>query len=138
VPRHAGHEPEELTPRREPAQRDIGAASSLAAFFRTMGGSAGVAALGALLGHQVASSVASGLARLGIPVSGESGTIPDMDSLPGPVRTVFEAAYGDATGHVFLIAVPCAVVALVCILLIRETPLRTTIARADELEEARS
>jgi hypothetical protein len=61
-----------------------------------------------------------------------------MDSLPAPVRAVFEAAYGDATGHVFLIAVPFAVVALLCILLIRETPLRTTIARADELEDARA
>ena len=120
------------------AQRDIGAASSLAAFFRTMGGSAGVSALGAVLGHQVATSVAAGLARLGIPVEGEAGTIPDLDTLPGPVREVFEAAYGDATGHVFLIAVPFALVALVCILLIRETPLRTTIARADELEDAAS
>ena len=120
------------------AQRDIGAASSLAAFFRTMGGSAGVSALGAVLGHQVATSVAAGLAKLGIPVEGEAGTIPDLDTLPGPVREVFEAAYGDATGHVFLIAVPFALVALVCILLIRETPLRTTIARADELEDAAS
>jgi EmrB/QacA subfamily drug resistance transporter len=120
------------------AQRDMGAASSLAAFFRTMGGAAGVSALGAALGHQVATSVTSGLAELGIAVQGESGTIPDMDSLPAPVRAVFEAAYGDATGHVFLIAVPFAVVALVCILLIRETPLRTTIARADELEDARA
>jgi EmrB/QacA subfamily drug resistance transporter len=118
------------------AQRDIGAASSLAAFFRTMGGSAGVSALGAVLGHQVATSVATGLAKLGIPVEGEAGTIPDLDTLPGPVRAVFETAYGDATGHVFLIAVPFALVALVCILLIRETPLRTTIARADELEDA--
>jgi EmrB/QacA subfamily drug resistance transporter len=120
------------------AQRDIGAASSLAAFFRTMGGSAGVSALGAVLGHQVATSVTSGLTKLGVPVEGEAGTIPDFDMLPGPVRAVFEAAYGDATGHVFLIAVPFALVALVCILLIREKPLRTTIARADELEDAAS
>ena len=119
------------------AQRDVGAASSLAAFFRTMGGSVGVSALGAALGHQVAGNVAAGLARLGVPVDAhEGGAIPDVDALPGPVRAVFEAAYGDATGHVFLLAVPFAVVALGCILFIREVPLRTTIARADELEEA--
>lgn len=52
------------------------------------------------------------------------------------MRAVFEAAYGDATGHIFLLALPFAVVALVCIALIREVPLRTTIARADELEDA--
>ena len=119
------------------AQRDVGAASSLAAFFRTMGGSVGVSALGAALGHQVAANVTAGLARLGLPVGAhEGGAIPDVDALPGPVRAVFEAAYGEATGHVFLLAVPFAVVALGCILFIREVPLRTTIARADELEEA--
>ena len=40
------------------AQRDMGAASSVVAFFRSMGGSIGVSALGAVLSHQVASSVA--------------------------------------------------------------------------------
>ena len=119
------------------AHRDMGAASSLAAFFRTMGGSIGVSALGAALGHQVVTRVAAGLADLGIPADAhEGGAIPDVAALPGPVRAVFEAAYGDATGHVFLLAVPFAVVALVCILFIREVPLRTTIARADELQDA--
>ncbi len=120
------------------AQRDMGAASSLAAFFRTMGGSAGVSALGAVLGHQVATSVAAGLARLGIPVEGEAGTIPDLDTLPGPVREVFEAAYGDATGHIFLLALPFAVLAFIAVLFIREVPLRTTIEREDELEQLAS
>ena len=119
------------------AQRDIGAASSLAAFFRTIGGAIGVSALGAALGHRVSTDVTAGLARLGITVGvGEGGAIPDVGSLPAPVRAVFEAAYGDATGHIFLIAVPFALVALVCIVFIREVPLRTTIARADELEDA--
>ena len=119
------------------AQRDMGAASSLAAFFRTMGGSIGVSALGAALGHQVAANVADGLARIGVTAGAhDGGAIPDVDALPAPVRAVFEAAYGDATGHIFLLALPFAVVALVCIVLIREVPLRTTIARADELEDA--
>ena len=51
------------------------------------------------------------------------------------MREAFEAAYGDATGHVSLLAVPFAVVALICIRFIREVPLRTTIAPADELSE---
>ena len=38
------------------AQRDMGAASSVVAFFRSMGGSIGVSALGAALSHQVASA----------------------------------------------------------------------------------
>src|SRR5215213_8603599 len=43
------------------AQSDMGAGSSVVAFFRTMGGSIGVSALGAALGHQVSSKVIAGL-----------------------------------------------------------------------------
>jgi hypothetical protein len=43
------------------------------------------------------------------------------------VRALYETAFGEATGHVFLAAVPFAVLALVCVLLIREVPLRTTL-----------
>jgi hypothetical protein len=39
---------------------------------------------------------------------------------------------------VFLIAAPCAAIALVAVLFIREVPLRTTIERQDELVAARS
>ncbi len=118
------------------AQRDMGAASSVVAFFRSMGGSIGVSALGAVLSHQVVDGVTAGLARLGVDPTaggGSTNTIPDMATLPAPVRTVFEHAFGTATGHVFLIAAPCAAIALVAVLFIREVPLRTTIERQDEL-----
>ena len=116
------------------AQADMGAASSVVAFFRSMGGSIGVSALGAVLSHQVAAKVADGLAALGVATdSAESHSIPDLDSLPGPVRVIFEQAFGEATGHIFLVAVPFAVAAFLCVLFIREVPLRTTILRADEL-----
>jgi EmrB/QacA subfamily drug resistance transporter len=116
------------------AQADMGAASSVVAFFRSMGGSIGVSALGAVLSHQVAAKVASGLAAIGVSGdSHESHAIPDLDTLPAPVRAIFEQAFGEATGHIFLVAVPFAVAALVCVLFIREVPLRTTILRADEI-----
>jgi MFS family permease len=116
------------------AQSDLGAASSVVAFFRSVGGSVGVSALGAVLSHQVAASVADGLARLGIQVdSHDRGSIPDLATLPAPVREVFEHAFGQATGHLFLVAVPFAVLALVCVVFIREVPLRTTILREDEV-----
>ncbi len=78
--------------------------------------------------------VTSGLATLGVhpAAGGSSSAIPDMATLPAPVRAVFEAAFGDATGHVFLLAAPFALVALVAVLFIREVPLRTTIEREDE------
>jgi len=118
------------------AQSDMGAASSLVAFFRTMGGSIGVSALGAVLGHQVSQHVIEGMTRLGIqlPAGGDSRSVPNVSQLPAPVRNVFENAFGDATAHIFLVALPFTVLALVAVLFIREVPLRTTIERADELE----
>jgi MFS family permease len=119
------------------AQSDMGAASSLVAFFRTLGGAVGVSALGTALSHRVSHNVLAGLDRLGIPSTSDKGssqTIPDMSSLPEPVRTVFEQAFGDATGHIFLVATPFAILAFVAVLFIKEVPLRTTIERADELQ----
>lgn len=118
------------------AQADMGAASSVVAFFRSMGGSVGVSTLGALLGHQVADKVAAGLSALGVDPDAagrEGGAIPDLGSLPAPVRAVFESAFGEATGQLFLVATPFAVLALVCVVFIREVPLRTTVEREDEL-----
>jgi EmrB/QacA subfamily drug resistance transporter len=121
------------------AQKDMGAASSVVAFFRSMGGSIGVSALGAVLSHHVTADVTAGLTRLGVQTGSGSGSsgIPDMASLPAPVRVVFEAAYGQGIGTIFMIAAPCALVALVAVLFIREVPLRTTIERADEVAEVR-
>lgn len=118
------------------AQADMGSASAVVAFFRSMGGSIGVSALGAVLSAQVADKVTSGLAALGIRTSEhQSHEIPDLGALPAPVRAVFEHAFGSATGELFLIATPFAALALVAVLFIREVPLRTTIEREDELVE---
>jgi MFS family permease len=118
------------------AQADMGSASAVVAFFRSMGGSIGVSALGAVLSAQVSDKVTTGLAALHIRTDKhQSHEIPDLSSLPGPVRAVFEHAFGAATGELFLIATPFAVLALVAVLFIREVPLRTTIEREDELAE---
>jgi EmrB/QacA subfamily drug resistance transporter len=111
------------------AQADMGAASSVVSFFRSMGGSIGVSALGALLSHQVTQKVTDGLAALGIDGGHSAGTIPDLDALPAPVRALYESAFGEATGHLFLVAAPFALLAFVCVLFIREVPLRTTLDR---------
>jgi MFS family permease len=123
------------------ALADMGAASSVVAFFRSMGGSIGIAALGAVLAHQVADAVTAGITRLlrdhpelADKITGmQTGDVPDLSTLPAPVRTIVEAGYGDATGHIFLVALPFAIAALVAVLLIKEVPLRTTVLRSDEL-----
>ncbi|TDQ65772.1 EmrB/QacA subfamily drug resistance transporter [Actinomycetospora succinea] len=112
------------------AMSEMGAASSTVAFFRSLGGAAGVAALGALLTTQVSSSITAGLANLGIPASAtgsSGGQIPNLATLPAPIRTVIENAYGDSIGTLFLVAAPLALLALVAIVFLREVPLRHTI-----------
>jgi len=119
------------------AQKDMGAGSAVVAFFRSMGGSIGVSALGALLSSQVSDQIASGLAKLGVSggATGQSSTtLPDLQTLPAPVRAIVEGAFGDAIGNVFLVAAPFAVLGLVAVLFIKEVPLRTTVGTVEEQE----
>ncbi|MGP3980600.1 MDR family MFS transporter [Streptomyces sp. KR80] len=109
--------------------KDLGAASSLVTFFRTLGGAVGVSALGAVLSHRITHYVEDGLRVLGHraagAAAGSGSTLPDLDALPAPVRTVVESAYGHAVGDVFLYAAPMALVALLTVLFIKEVPLKT-------------
>ncbi len=101
---------------------DLGAAGSLVAFFRTLGGAVGVAAFGAVLSGRVARYTAEGLGGHAPPGNGE---IPRLSALPPPVRTVVESAFGHGIGDVFGFAAPLAFVALLAIAFIKEVPLRT-------------
>ncbi|MFD9042863.1 MFS transporter [Streptomyces bottropensis] len=113
------------------APSDLGAASSVVTFFRSLGGAIGVSALGAVLSHRISHYAEQGLAQLGVSGSATGhGEIPDLDALPSPIRTVIESAYGHGIGDVFLYAAPFAVLALVFSLFIKEVPLRTTGALA--------
>ncbi|MDX6307799.1 MAG: hypothetical protein QOI06_845 [Nocardioidaceae bacterium] len=102
----------------------LGSGSSSVSFFRTLGGAVGVSALGALLAHRVTAMVTSGLAGLGIRPTG-GNTIPDVQTLPGPVRSVVESAYGQGIGEVFLAAVPLGVIALVAVIMLPNAKLGT-------------
>jgi EmrB/QacA subfamily drug resistance transporter len=107
--------------------RNLGAASSVVTFFRSLGGALGVSVLGAALGNVVRGYITEGLARLGLPTHtapGSGGKLPDLATLPAPVRVVVQDAYGHAVGDLFLVAVPFALIALVAICFIPEIPLR--------------
>ncbi|MBQ0900693.1 MDR family MFS transporter [Micromonospora sp. U21] len=105
---------------------ELGAASSVVAFFRSLGGAIGVAALGAVLAHKVKDYLAEGLAQLGIPASssGSGAILPDVHTLPGPLRAVVVSAYGHGAGDIFLTAAPFALIALIAVIFIKEVPLR--------------
>jgi len=111
--------------------KDLGSASSVVTFFRSLGGAIGVSALGAVMANRVTHYVKTGLADLGPQGAalGHGGTggggIPDLDKLPAPFRTVMEAAYGHGVGDVFLYAAPAALVAFVITIFIKEVALKS-------------
>ena len=108
------------------ALEDIGAGSSLVAFFRSLGGAIGVSVLGALLAAHARTAIGDGLAAGGIDpggLGGDADRVPDVGSLPGPVADVVEHAYGTGIGEIFLVAAPLGVVVLIALSLMRERPL---------------
>lgn len=120
-----------LATQNQVAAQDLGAASSVVTFFRSLGGAMGVSALGALMANQVTGYVKDGLAALGPKAAamGHGGTgggaIPDLDALPVPIRTVVESAYGHGVGDVFLYSAPTALLALLLCLFIKEVALKS-------------
>jgi EmrB/QacA subfamily drug resistance transporter len=103
---------------------DLGAASSLVTFFRSLGGAVGVTALGAVLGNRVTHFVTQGLAALHVKsAAGADGGIPNVATLPAPVRGVVEGAYGHGVGDVFLYAAPFALISFVLVLFVKEVAL---------------
>ncbi|MFF8832164.1 MFS transporter [Streptomyces sp. NPDC015131] len=113
------------------APSDLGAASSVVTFFRSLGGAIGVSALGAVMANRVTHYVQDGLADLGPKGAalGHGGTggggIPDLDALPAPLRTVMETAYGHGVADVFLYSAPFALLAFLVTLFIKEVALKS-------------
>ncbi|MCT7354142.1 MFS transporter [Streptomyces sp. 15-116A] len=108
---------------------ELGAATSVLSFFRSMGGTIGTSVLGAILANRVATEMTKGLEQSGVPAgSGQAAGhgVPDMTTLPAPMREIVEHAYGVATGDLFLVATPFALLALIAVLFIKEKPLKDT------------
>ena len=118
--------------------REMGSGTATVAFFRTLGGAVGVSALGAVLGSRITTLLLRGLAEIGVDPSALGGgttSVPDVATIPEPVRTVVEAAFGEAIADLFLLAVPLGVVALVAVLLLHEVPLGTRSGVEQRLEQ---
>lgn len=101
--------------------RNLGVATSAVTFFRSLGGTVGVSALGSILGTVVAQSIKDGIADLAPEqqvVAAQAlagGTIPQVNQLPEAIRVVVESAYGTGVGQVFLYSVPLAVITLIAV-----------------------
>ncbi|MFU8871740.1 MDR family MFS transporter [Micromonospora sp. SL4-19] len=119
------------------ALKDIGAASSAVAFFRSLGGTIGVSVLGAVLARRVTDRITHDLTAAGIPTSGGGGSSTlNLGALPAPVEHIVRAAYGDATGHIFFISAAIAVVGIVAALLLKPVTLRSSLDLPDTARSA--
>ncbi len=98
--------------------RNMGAASSLVSFLRSLGGTIGVTVLGVVLSSRVTDLLGASAAGLS-----------DLATLPAAEAAALRAAYGDGIGLVFGIAAIASLISLVAVLLIKEVPLRTTVDR---------
>lgn len=109
------------------AQNDVpatllGSTTSSLTFFRSMGGTIGVSALGAVLSNRVTSLLAE---RFGTAATGGSAKVPDLATLPPQAVAILRDVYGQATSDLFLVAAPIALLAVIAVLFIKEKPLQT-------------
>ncbi|MGH9111362.1 MAG: MDR family MFS transporter [Acidimicrobiales bacterium] len=106
--------------------RDLGTATSSATFFRSIGGSFGVAVFGAVFNARFDYN----LERLapGADVGSLQGTPEQIERLPDTVREPFLQAFADSLQTVFLWAIPFCLLAFALTWLLREIPLRTTVS----------
>ncbi|MBB2743636.1 UNVERIFIED_ORG: MFS family permease [Microbispora rosea subsp. rosea] len=112
--------------------RELGAASGAVTFFRSLGGTIGVSILGAVLANRVTENIVAGLAKAGIrPTGSQGGGTLNIKAMPEPIRTIVRAAYGDATGHIFLISACIAVVGILAVLFLPQVRLRDSVDLAE-------
>ncbi|NIL57060.1 MDR family MFS transporter [Salinispora arenicola] len=116
-------------------QRDLGAASGAATFFRSIGGSFGISLFGAVFASRLAGSPGGGAFG-----GGEAGTAMDLaklQQLPAAARELVFGGLADAISHVFLWALLFTLVVPALAWFIKEIPLRTENipGPADEAED---
>lgn len=120
--------------------KELGVASSAVNFFRTLGGTAGTAGLGAVLAATVPnmiadrqSDLAAALATIGdqakeLTAALGSDTLPSVATMPEPVRVIFESIYGDAVPSLFTLAAPLSLIVVIAVCLIPNQSLKTQTA----------
>jgi EmrB/QacA subfamily drug resistance transporter len=108
--------------------KDLGAATSGATFFRSMGGSFGTAAFGAIFANLLTGNIAHYLKGVKLPggQSGSSVSPAGLAKLPPQAHGGYVQAYAHSLQTVFLVAVPIAGVAFLLTWLLPELTLRKT------------
>jgi EmrB/QacA subfamily drug resistance transporter len=115
---------------------DLGVATATVSFFRSVGGSVGVAVFGALftsgLTHNLSRDLPAAVAaKLG---STGGGSLQAVQSLPTAQQLGYKTAFADALTTVFTYAVPIMAFAFLLTWLLKEVPLRQAPAAPEAVE----
>jgi EmrB/QacA subfamily drug resistance transporter len=121
--------------------RDLGAATSASMFFRSIGGSFGVAVFGAIFANRLGYWLPRELPKTAGLQSGDAAALlhstpARMRALPTAVHTGLINAFEHSLHAVFLWAVPLALLAFAASLLLREVPLRERAAAPAVVDES--
>ncbi|MGX9347319.1 MDR family MFS transporter [Microbacterium sp. KNMS] len=126
--------------------QEIGVASSGVNFFRTVGGTAGVAVMGSVLAASMTQQLTDRAQEIGAAVMSlgeqgqailaqlQSGALPVTRDMPEAIAVIIEDASAQAISHAFLIGVPLAVLSLVAIAFLPNKPL----TRQNNIERMRA
>jgi EmrB/QacA subfamily drug resistance transporter len=114
---------------------DLGVATSGATFFRSIGGSFGVAVFGSIFSARLTTELAAALSGAHLPpgfrASAGQANPTLLRRLPPALHNSVRHAYASSLDRVFLYAVPVALVAFVLSWFLREVPLRRTASAPD-------
>ncbi|WP_067969248.1 MDR family MFS transporter [Nocardiopsis trehalosi] len=115
--------------------RDLGAATSAATFFRSIGGSVGTSIFGAVFAGHLSADIAARADGLDLPPGVRPEQLQNnpglLDRLPPEAARAFLESYSGAVDTVFLAATPVAAAGFVFALFLKQIPLRTTIGSDD-------
>jgi len=106
--------------------RDLGVATSSVSFFRSVGGSIGVALFGAVFTSRLAAELSGLRDTLGQDPGDLSPQA--IQALPDGIRADYIGGFADALTGVFLLAVPLMLLGFGLTWLLRDVPLRTSTA----------
>ncbi|GGT00754.1 EmrB/QacA family drug resistance transporter [Planobispora rosea] len=113
---------------------DLGVATSGATFFRSIGGSFGVALAGSIFTSQLTDDLARLSETVRLPPGFADAVQADptaVQKLPPEASAAFMDAYSDAIAQVFLLGAPIPLIAFLLAWLLPQVPLRQTTTAAD-------
>ena len=117
--------------------KDLGAGTSGSTFFRSIGGSFGTAAFGAVFSNVLAGDIARALHGVSLPsgITAGTGASPAvLDHLPAAIRDGYINGFSQALHTVFVFATPIGALAFLLTFLLKEVPLRETSRAVDRAD----